>query len=246
MTILTLLLSLAVLVLFLENSYARSNKNRVEISEVIHRSRGKSGNLKSVGKRSDNRKSYSAPRNKALTVEDDEDKDERLRHSQNAYADQNHVVGMESVDSRFSFEEKSMRLNLEGGAWKSQKADGSIEYMAFENKYTYKRVLREASGEITCGKYIYDQRHKNKNPSILYSAFIRDIPQASLIHKSTNNMFVQEFVYNNINVSWTREESIPSNFRCYTASLVIAAEGIGELDQEPLTWMGPIIGLYVG
>jgi hypothetical protein len=57
-------------------------------------------------------------------------------------------------------------------------------------------------------------------------------------------MFVQEFVYNNINVSWIREESIPSDFRCYTASLEIAAEGIGSLDREPFTWMGPNIGLY--
>jgi len=250
MMILTLLLTLAVLVLFMDSSYARPDKNRVEISEGrrrsrgSERSRGKSGNFKSKGKRSDNHKSYSAQPNFALSVEDDEEEDDRLQHSQNAHADQNHVVGLESIDSRFSFEDKSMRLNLEGGAWKSQKADGSVEYMAFENKYTYIKVLRQASGEYTCGKHIYDQRHKNKNPSILYSSYFSLI-KVSLIHKRTDNMFVQKFVYNNLNVSWTREESIPSDFRCYTASVVIAAEGIGEeLDRDHLTWMGQNIGLY--
>jgi hypothetical protein len=173
-----------------------------------------------------------------------EDEENRFQHNQNTHADQNHAIGLESTDSRFSFEETSTRLNLEGGAWRSQKADGSIEYMAFENMFTYKRVVREASGATSCGRHIYDQRRKNKNPSMLYSLYYRDIPQATLIHKRTDNMFIEESVFNKANVSWTREASIPSDFRCYTASYVLTEEGIGQMNREILTWMGQDIGLY--
>jgi hypothetical protein len=251
MMILTLLLSLAVLALFVQSSSAWSDKRRVDISKGGRRaasndvrSRGKSGDFKSEGKHTDNHKSsYSAQQNAAVSVEDEEN---RFQHNQNTHAVQDLVVGLESTDNRFSFEETSTRLNLKGGAWRSQKADGSIEYMAFENMFTYKRVVREASGATNCGNHVFNQRHKNKNPSILYSSYHGDIPRATLIHKSTDNMFIQEFVYNDYNVSWTREDSIPSDFRCFTASYVVAEEGIGQMEREPLTWMGQDIGLYGG